>query len=32
VGHCTGARGLLAFDEVFGKHLRPCPAGLSLTF
>jgi 7,8-dihydropterin-6-yl-methyl-4-(beta-D-ribofuranosyl)aminobenzene 5'-phosphate synthase len=32
VGHCTGARGYLAFDKAFGQHGRTCPAGLSLTF
>jgi len=32
VGHCTGARGFLAFEKAFGQHCRMCPAGLSLTF
>lgn len=32
VGHCTGARGLLAFNKVFGEHCRTCPAGVSFTF
>ncbi len=32
VGHCTGARGFLAFAKAFGQHGRTCPAGMSLKF
>lgn len=32
VGHCSGARGLLAFAEAFGERGLPCQAGLSLSF
>ncbi len=32
VGHCTGARSLIALNQALGDKVQPCFAGLSLKF
>ena len=32
LGHCTGARGFIAFAQALGGRVKPCPAGLRIEF
>lgn len=32
LGHCTGARGFIAFAQALGERVKPCPAGLRIEF